>query len=271
MRETTIAALDLDCVLRGFNRGYEGYFMPVHFTREGLERAVLPLDARFNFSPALVDADGEIAGFAFVALRAERAWLWSLGIAPAHRRRGLGLRLLETAAANVREHGAQRMELEVLTQNTAAQALYTCGGFAIQEELIGFTRDPDPRVEAPLKLRWSPAAEILAAVPERPPQDRCWQRQRPSLARLAELWAASRPIAPDIHALYTYNATDLRIADLAIDDAHDARVLTLGLAAAFPAQRLALGNERAGPVAARLPEFGWREIWRQYRMVREFA
>lgn len=268
MRASTIAGIEADTVVRGFYRGYEGYFMPVSFSRAGLERSAPQLDARLDFSPAFLEADGEIAGFAFLALRDERAWIWALGMAPAHRRQGLGVHLLESAIANAAALGARSLELEVLVQNAPAQGLYRRCGFAISHELAGLSRQPDARAQAPHQMGWSAAADLLPRVAARPPHARCWQRQRASIGRIDRLWAVYRPNAPDVHAFYTYNDTDLRIADWSIEDIDDARAITLALAATFPTRRLFLANERASILTGRLAELGWNETWRQYRMVR---
>lgn len=53
----------------------------------------------------------------------------NVGIAPAHRGRGLGTILLARAAAGFRTAGIERMHLEVTTHNTAAIRLYERLGF----------------------------------------------------------------------------------------------------------------------------------------------
>jgi ribosomal protein S18 acetylase RimI-like enzyme len=55
-----------------------------------------------------------------------------MGVHPSFRRQGLGRRLLQSALAAARTFGLERVELAVLTHNTAAVALYQSLGFEIE-------------------------------------------------------------------------------------------------------------------------------------------
>ncbi len=57
----------------------------------------------------------------------------NIAVDPAYRGRGLGKRLLEYALDYCRQVGAERVELEVRTSNSAAIALYQKYGFVIHE------------------------------------------------------------------------------------------------------------------------------------------
>jgi GNAT superfamily N-acetyltransferase len=81
----------------------------------------------------VAEADGEIAGFGNSrlrwALQAEGiAGIWS-GVLPAYRRRGLGTRLFETAAAHIVGHGARRLESTVRDDEPDARAFARRLGF----------------------------------------------------------------------------------------------------------------------------------------------
>ncbi|MGI8801631.1 MAG: GNAT family N-acetyltransferase [Solirubrobacteraceae bacterium] len=56
---------------------------------------------------------------------------------PAHRRRGIGRRLVEAAVAEARRRGARRLCLRVLAPNAAARGLYAAAGFAEEGVLRG--------------------------------------------------------------------------------------------------------------------------------------
>ena len=78
-------------------------------------------------------ARGEVVGFANSRLRwaiqAEGiAGIWS-GVLPAFRRRGLGMRLFETAAAHIVGHGARRLESTVRDDEPDARAFARQLGF----------------------------------------------------------------------------------------------------------------------------------------------
>ncbi len=81
----------------------------------------------------VAEAGGEVVGFANSrlrwALQAEGiAGIWS-GVVPAFRRRGLGTRLFETAAAHIVGHGARRLESTVRDDEPEARAFARRLGF----------------------------------------------------------------------------------------------------------------------------------------------
>jgi GNAT superfamily N-acetyltransferase len=59
-----------------------------------------------------------------------RAYVLLIYVAPEHRRRGLASYLLDQAEAWARQRGDQQIGLQVMTQNTAAIALYRKRGYA---------------------------------------------------------------------------------------------------------------------------------------------
>jgi ribosomal-protein-alanine N-acetyltransferase len=71
----------------------------------------------------------EPAGFVLARVAADEAEIVTLGVAPAHARRGIGRHLLAAAAAEAARRGAARLFLEVADTNHAARRLYTAGGF----------------------------------------------------------------------------------------------------------------------------------------------
>lgn len=94
-----------------------------------MERVALP-------KIRLLARDGDRpAGCAFVDLWGGTAMLQALVVAPGHRRRGLGARLVREAAAWAVEQGAARLALAVSRDNAAALELYRGLGLA---ELAGY-------------------------------------------------------------------------------------------------------------------------------------
>jgi RimJ/RimL family protein N-acetyltransferase len=78
-------------------------------------------------------ADGEVVGWCdirrhFFATHAHRGTL-GMGIVPAYRGRGLGLRLIKTTLEQARNTGFVRIELDVHADNARAIALYDKVGF----------------------------------------------------------------------------------------------------------------------------------------------
>jgi ribosomal protein S18 acetylase RimI-like enzyme len=78
-----------------------------------------------------LDARGSIAGHVDLRVRPARAML-GMGVHRAYRRRGLGAQLLGTAIDWARhEHGLKWVDLEVLSENHPAVALYLRAGFTM--------------------------------------------------------------------------------------------------------------------------------------------
>lgn len=86
-----------------------------------------------------VTASGEMAGFAFVMVNPDGAGhLTTIGVAPEHRRRGLGIMLLTHLEKVLNEKGASTIVLEVRVSNHAAQKLYNSTGYSVAQRLTSY-------------------------------------------------------------------------------------------------------------------------------------
>jgi ribosomal protein S18 acetylase RimI-like enzyme len=117
-----------------------------------LERAIFPRDAYPTFDLALLfltpgvinlkiaAPDGSLAAFVCLTrgLARDRAWIVTLGVSPAHQRRGLGAALLARAEARL---GRPCVRLTVRESNQPAIRLYQRAGYAVIERKIGYYRD----------------------------------------------------------------------------------------------------------------------------------
>ncbi|MDX1706647.1 ribosomal protein S18-alanine N-acetyltransferase [Pseudidiomarina sp.] len=76
-------------------------------------------------------SDGEVVGYYIVLYRqaTQLARLYSLAVAPEHRRRGFGTKLLDAAENDADERHCLFMRLEVKTDNFVAQAMYHKAGY----------------------------------------------------------------------------------------------------------------------------------------------
>jgi ribosomal-protein-alanine N-acetyltransferase len=108
--------------------------------------AVLAIETRIyphpwthgNFSDSLaagyhcliLEIGGAIIGYSVVMIAVDDAHLLNLSIAADWQRRGLGRELLGHMLKLARNEAAGRILLEVRQSNTAAQELYTSGGFS---------------------------------------------------------------------------------------------------------------------------------------------
>ena len=93
-------------------------------------------------------------GFILMRCVAGEAEILTLAVSPAARRRGVGVALVDAAASTAFALSADRLWLEVATDNDAAVALYRKAGFAVTGRRPGYyTRQKDGPVDALVMLR----------------------------------------------------------------------------------------------------------------------
>lgn len=76
-------------------------------------------------------AQEDPVGFALALALGGEAEILSLGVAPDHRRTGMGSALLAAVCSEARRRRAECVVLEVAVNNEAARALYTARGFTV--------------------------------------------------------------------------------------------------------------------------------------------
>lgn len=91
---------------------------------------------------AVAPEDGEPAGYAVMWFRGSGAQLGNLAVAGAHRRRGIGRRLVRRALRAARDSDARHLILEVRESNEAALALYRSLGFRLLGRRRAYYRSP---------------------------------------------------------------------------------------------------------------------------------
>jgi ribosomal protein S18 acetylase RimI-like enzyme len=103
-----------------FARGYEGYFVPMHFDEPTLRYMVEAWDIDLSRSRVAPDA-----GLANLAIRGDRGWIGGIAVVPEQRRGGVGRALMEA----VLELAPSTVLLEVIEANEPAIKLYESLGF----------------------------------------------------------------------------------------------------------------------------------------------
>ena len=125
-------------------------------SRETLERML-------NGSASAIVAEtegGELGGFViYRKVNRVTGSLLTLDVLPDHRRRGLGGRFVSAAKERLAEMGAEKIQLRVSTDNTAAQAMYEKLDFRRLRVDAAFYRDgSDAWVLETMPWSWNPAA-----------------------------------------------------------------------------------------------------------------
>lgn len=104
----------------------EVHAQPLPWSEDQLLLELVHDDARVL---GLLD-DGALRGYVAVRRMLEEAWILNLAVDAAHRRHGLGRRLLEAAREAAREWGCSSLWLEVREGNAPARALYRAFGMS---------------------------------------------------------------------------------------------------------------------------------------------
>jgi ribosomal protein S18 acetylase RimI-like enzyme len=76
---------------------------------------------------------GEVVATAMAGYDGHRGWIYYLGVAPEHRRKGLARQLMEEAERRLRALGCPKINLQVRTSNLAAVEFYRKVGYALDE------------------------------------------------------------------------------------------------------------------------------------------
>jgi ribosomal protein S18 acetylase RimI-like enzyme len=185
-------ALDGPALTRLWNAGFEGYFVTLAFDEPALAEHIARHDVSLADSIVALD-DGAPIGFALLGVRARRAWVGGMGVAPAYRRRGLGGDIMARLLAHVAEREMDVVTLEVLEQNWARR-LYEAHGFQVTRVLLalGGTIELDADASATEVVSVADALAVADRVRASGPAP-AWQREP------ATITAAAR-VTPDVVA-----------------------------------------------------------------------
>ncbi|GLV59333.1 hypothetical protein KDH_61600 [Dictyobacter sp. S3.2.2.5] len=148
------------------NRSFSGYFMPMIMTPAQVSDFWRANQIDANRCVVMHDAQDTFVGMARMGTRGSRGWCGGFGIVPEFRGTGASKLLAGEMVRVARESGLTLLQLEVLTQNTAAIKLYERVGFVRQRRLLGLeiaTSDlpvessgPINSVEPTSLLSWDP-------------------------------------------------------------------------------------------------------------------
>lgn len=90
----------------------------------------------------VAERDGQVVGSVMARCVVDEGEILTIAIDPAHRRRGLGRRLLDVATATMANAGVRTVWLEVRTSNVAARMMYLSHGFVAAGVRRGYYRRP---------------------------------------------------------------------------------------------------------------------------------
>lgn len=77
----------------------------------------------------------EIIGSCIAGYDGHRGWLYSVGVAVGHRRRGVGQKLVRHAIEQLQQLDCIKINLQIRAGNTEVAAFYQALGFAVEDRL----------------------------------------------------------------------------------------------------------------------------------------
>ncbi|MFZ1403775.1 MAG: GNAT family N-acetyltransferase [Anaerolineae bacterium] len=276
MRLTAADSLPLTALTALLNAVYADYALPVQRSSQqvAIHHAVWDIEPALS---VIAWMENEPVGVALLGRRGQAGWIGSMGVLPAWRRQGIGLHMLHQVQANARRAGLSHVDLEVLTRNTQAQALYEVAGFQVQRELLTWQRRveqgalPDPYFKLqPTSVAW--ALQQASAWHTTPP---CWQRSVGSLLHMTDLRAftvTDQSGETPVYLLMRHLMQgQIRLADIGIAPGHEPRGLGRELLQGFHLRHfdanVILGNEPVeSPWNRVFVALGYYVIERQHEM-----
>ncbi len=234
------ATLDHAALTAAFNAGFSGYLVPMHMDEDALREHIAVNDIDLGRSIVAVDPDP--VGLALTARRGSAAWIGGMGVAPGHRRTGLGARILRAALDTASTAGVDTVWLEVLVANDPAIALYEKLGFERVRHLSIWSLAPDAGDDVELRTLDVDAAHawIAAHRTGREP----WQRADASIVRMRERDLPLRAVA-------VQRADGIAAAAICKSDGVTVSVIQLAAADRAAARDLIIAA--AGDLTLRLP------------------
>lgn len=232
------------------NAAYADYHVPFHMTPDQVAGMDVLYDVDLALSP-VARVGGQPAGMALLSRRGARGWVSAVGVVPAWRRQGVARRIMEALIAGARDAGLRVLTLEVIDTNAAARALYRSLGFVETRELLcwRFPADAEPLPIPDERLAPLPADELwetFAAWHDQPP---CWQREEPTIRRLADRgrsYGVTMDGAAAGYCLISERPDTVGILDAGINPDFGpvtaGRPLLQALAARYPGRNLTITN-----------------------------
>jgi ribosomal protein S18 acetylase RimI-like enzyme len=272
----SVARIDAQDFIDGLNAAYEDYFVPIFITPDSFRDLIHRESIRLDASRAALD-EGRVVGTGLLGVRGQRGWIGGMGVVPLYRRQGIARRLMEALIDQSQRLALRALQLEVITRNEAAYALYRSLGFTVRRELVvlsgtqsrsrtkpsGFAPDVTIEPERP--------AVLMASLRHLPAPPRPWQRDLDALRLiLPELsGVAARDVEGHVVGVCLYRARDYQ-KDVYEVAALDERI---GLAmTTYLFQRFAVSNftylnvVEDDPLLPALFKAGFEEVLRQYEM-----
>jgi ribosomal protein S18 acetylase RimI-like enzyme len=176
--------------LAAFNLAYSDYFVPLHFEDQAFDLILQRESIQFGSSAAALIGD-QVMGVGMLGVRGQRAWIGGMGVIPAARHQGIGRQMMLWLLDQARALGVKRVQLEVITQNAPALALYESLGFRHVRRLAVLTAAPlfDLRPDQPLngtRISQADPAELISLLDQVTDISPPWQRDHETMLQIVD-------------------------------------------------------------------------------------
>jgi GNAT superfamily N-acetyltransferase len=171
--------------IRGLNRAYADYRVPIHLNGASFRELVAREDIRLESSLAALDGS-QVIGLGMLGARGQRGWIGGMGVIPERRREGIGRAILSGLLDEARRLGLKRVQLEVITTNEPAYRLYQSVGFKRLRHLaVLFTGDTpraiDGHIPDGITLQRAAPGSVMEHIPRLAATTPAWQHDRESM------------------------------------------------------------------------------------------
>jgi ribosomal protein S18 acetylase RimI-like enzyme len=76
-----------------------------------------------------------VVGTVMAGYDGHRGWIYSVAVAPSHRRQGLGTRLVAQAEQALASRGCVKINLQILASNESVTAFYASLGYSVEQRV----------------------------------------------------------------------------------------------------------------------------------------
>jgi ribosomal protein S18 acetylase RimI-like enzyme len=114
----------------------------------GLWETVFGYEAKHNGPSLVIDKKREVDDLFFVAVDGKavvgtimcgydghRGWIYSLAVAPSHRRQGIGARLVSHAEHALGRRGCMKINLQIMEANESVASFYASLGYSVEKRV----------------------------------------------------------------------------------------------------------------------------------------
>ena len=215
------SAFDDERLAALFTAVYAGYWHPIEIDGAALRRMVATHDIDLDASVVGLDGNEGIAA-GMLAVRRDRGWLGGMGVVPERRGAGVGTAVTQRLLERARDHGLDRVRLEVLQQNAAAIAVYRKLGFLDRPDVVVWQLADAPDGDRAEDVDLDEALQELATAGGEAP----WQRNAATLSRMRESGAELRGVRAE-HGVAVFSTTSAHAAlhELVASTVESARAL----------------------------------------------